>query len=250
MRKIAVSISKGGTGKTTTAVNLSAGLARAGYKVLLIDTDTQSQAGSALGVDLQTGLAEVLSEDLPPDQAVSEVRERLWLLSGGSALAGAKRNITRQDYGAEHTLGRALSPLEGLYDYTIIDTAPGWDALTINVLFYAQEVLSPVSLEALTIRGLASFVKRLQDIQEYNKDLKLSYILPTFLDYRVRKSSEIMKQIETYFPEVLCKPIRYNVKVSEASGRGQSIFEYAPTSPGAEDYQALTDKVVNNGRSR
>ena len=250
MRKIAVSISKGGTGKTTTAVNLSAGLARAGYKVLLIDTDTQSQAGSALGVDLQTGLAEVLSEDLPPDQAVSEVRERLWLLSGGSALAGAKRNITRQDYGAEHTLGRALAPLEAGYDYTIVDTAPGWDALTINVLFYAQEVLSPVSLEALTIRGLASFVNRLQDIQAYNKDLKLSYILPTFLDYRVRKSSEIMKQIETYFGEVLCKPIRYNVKVSEASGRGLSIFEYAPTSPGAEDYQALTDKVVNNGRPR
>lgn len=248
MRKIAVSISKGGTGKTTTAVNLAAGLARAGYKVLLIDTDTQSQAEAALGLDQETGLAEVLSGEQAPAQAIREARERLWILAGGSALAGAKNVISKKEYGAEHTLAKALAPLDSQFDYILLDTAPGWDALTINILFYAKEVLSPVSLEALTLRGLASFVKRLQDIQEYNQDLKLSYILPTFLDYRVRKSSEILKQIEAYFGEVLCSPIRYNVKLSEAAGRGLSIFEYAPGSPGAEDYQALTERIMKNGR--
>lgn len=248
MRKIAIALSKGGVGKTTTAVNLAAGLARAGAKVLLIDTDTQSQAAASLGVDREIGLAEVISEELRPDQAVIEIRDRLWILAGGATLAGAKRNITRKDYGAEHTLSKALDSLNGHYDFVILDTAPGWDALSINVLFYAKEVLAPVSLEALAVRGLASFVNRIQDIQEYSKDLQLRYLLPTFLDYRVRKSQEILAQLETYFGESLCQPIRYNVKLSEAAGRGLSIFEYAPGSPGAEDYQRLTEKVLSDGR--
>ena len=108
MRKIAVSLSKGGVGKTTTAVNLSAGLARSGYKVLLIDTDTQGQSSRALGVRPGAGLAELISGEVKPEEAVLEARPDLFLLSGGRSLAGLKRLIDRKDYGSEMTLSELI----------------------------------------------------------------------------------------------------------------------------------------------
>jgi len=247
MRKIAIALSKGGVGKTTTAVSLAAGLARSGKKVLLMDTDTQNQAATSLGVSPAAGLADVLEEDLLPSEAIHQVDEQLHLLAAGDGLAGAKRMIARKDFGAEHTLSQKLSPLDGEYDYIILDTAPGWDALSVASLFFVDEVLSPVSLEALTLSGLADFVNRLKDIQGFHEDIRLSYLLPTFLDGRVRKSEEILGQLKEYFGEVLCDPIRYNVSLSEAAGRGQHIFSYAPKSPGAIDYQTLTEKVISDG---
>ena len=250
MRRIAVSLSKGGVGKTTTAVNLGAGLARTGYRVLLVDSDTQAQAGSMLGVRKEGGLSGLVSGQLPPEEAILQARERLWLLTGGSSLAGLKRLISQKEYGGERTLAEALSKVDGHYDYILLDSAPGWDSLTVNVLFYATEILAPVSLEVLTLQGLLQFVQRLQAIQQYNRELQLRYVLPTFLDRRVRKSGEILKQLQAHFGQQLCSPIRYNVRLSEAPGYGQTIFEYAPGSPGAEDYQKLTERIMADDSSR
>ena len=247
MRKIAISLSKGGVGKTTTAVNLSAGLARAGYKVLLIDTDTQGQASRALGVASEAGLAELLSGEASPAEAIQEARERLYLLAGGRNLAGLKRSIDRKDFGGELTLAEGLESLDSLYDYAILDTAPGWDSLTVNVLFYADEILSPVSMEILTVSGLLYFQESIQAIQKYRPELDLSYILPTFMDGRVKKSEEILSQLRSYFGEKLCSPIRYSVRLSEAPGFGMTIYEYAPASSGVEDYQALVERISENG---
>ncbi len=244
MRKIAVALTKGGVGKTTTAVNLAAGLALRGQRVLLIDTDTQGQAAKALGCQPAGGLAELVNGSLPPDAAIQLARERLWLLAGGRSLAGLKRDIARRDYGGEQTLSEALAPYDGLYDYVVVDTAPGWDTLTINVLFYVREVLAPVSLEVLTLQGLLDFAGSLAAIQKYHPDLALRYILPTFLDRRVRKSDEILAQLRGHFGAQVCAPIRYNVRLSEAPGYGQTIYEYAASSPGAEDYAALTAQVA------
>ena len=243
MRKIAVCISKGGVGKTTTAVNLSAGLAMTGSRVILIETDTQDQAGTMLGLSPEAGLAEVVSGELKPMEAMVQARDNLWLMAGGRTLAGVKRMISRKDYGGENALKEALYFLDGEYDYIILDTAPGWDSLTVNVLFYAQEVLVPVSLELLTLKGLLSFIENMAEIQKYNKKLMLRYILPTFMDGRVRKSSEILRQLQTYYKKQLCSPIRYNVRLSEAPGYGQTIYEYAPNSTGAEDYKKLTERI-------
>jgi chromosome partitioning protein len=248
MRKIAVSLSKGGVGKTTTAVSLASGLARAGYKVLLIDTDTQGQTSKALGLQPVAGLAELISGEVRPEEAVIEAREKLYLLAGGRPLAGLKRLIDRKDYGGERTLAEGLDPLDSTYDYVILDTSPGWDSLTVNVLFYAEEILAPVSMEVLTLAGLLDFQKSIEAIQKYQEGLKLSYILPTFYDRRVRKSEEILQQLQNFYQDKICSPIRYSVRLSEAPGFGQTIYEYAPGSTGAEDYQALVERICKDDR--
>ena len=247
MKKIAVCISKGGVGKTTTAVNLSAGLAMTGSKVLLVDTDTQDQAGSMLGISQEAGLGEVISGEAELTETIVQARDNLWLLSGGRTLAGAKRMISKKEFGGENTIKEILAPLGKKYDYVILDTAPGWDSLTVNVLFYAQEILAPVSLELLTLKGLIRFSENLAEIQKYHKKLTLKYILPTFMDGRVRKSAEILSQLQTHYKKQLCSPIRYNVRLSETPGYGQTIYEYAPASPGAEDYKRLTERVIHDG---
>jgi len=250
MRKMAVALSKGGVGKTTTAVNMAAGLARAGQRVLLVDMDTQGQIARALGVQPEVGVAEVALEEARPDEAVLKARDGIWLLAGGRSLSGLKRVIARKEFGGEQTLAEALAPLDGHYDLVLVDTAPAWDTLTVNTMFYVNEVLIPVSLEVLALQGLIEFVRSLDSIQKYHPGLTLRYILPTFMDRRVKKSEEILGQMVGYYDELVCDPIRYNVRLSEAPGYGQTIFEYAPRSAGAEDYQRLTERIVHDGRPK
>jgi chromosome partitioning protein len=246
MRCIAVALSKGGVGKTTTAVNLAAGLVRRGRSVLLVDMDTQGQVAKMLGIQPRNGMAEVISNEVQLEEAVVEARPGLWLLPGGRALAGLKRVIDRKEYGGERTISETLAPLDNCYDYAIVDTAPGWDVLTVNALFYAQEVVAPVALEVMSLQGLVEFEHSMQAIQRYHKELRLSYVLPTFLDRRVRKSENMLQQLRTRYGDLVCAPIRYNVRLSEAPGFGQTVFEFAPSSPGAEDYLALTERILHD----
>ena len=249
MRKITVSLSKGGVGKTTTAVNLAHGLALAGERVLLIDCDTQGHSAKALGVNPDLGLADILTESAKHEDAMFEARERLFVLAGGRTLAGAKREIDRRTFGGEMALSEAMAPLEGQFDFVIMDTAPSLDILSINVLFYAKEVLTPVSPDILTLHGVIDFLQQsVMGVQKYHKELVVKYIVPTFYDLRVKKSNEILDQLKKYFPEQLCEPIRYNVRLSEAPGFGQTIFEFDPKSTGAQGYHALTEKVRSDGR--
>jgi chromosome partitioning protein len=249
MRKIAVALSKGGVGKTTTAVNLAAGLALAGQRVLLMDVDTQGQAARSLGASPAQGLAEVVTGEADFDSACLAARPNLWLMAGGRSMAGLKRVITRKDFGGEQTLVEALDGIDGRFDYVVIDTSPGWDALTINVLFYTDVVLAPVSLEVMTLQGLMEFARSMAAIQKYRPSLELRYVQPTFYDRRVKKSAEILAQLQSHFNERVCTPVRYNVRLSEAPGYGQSIFEYAPNSSGAEDYRTLTERIMADERS-
>lgn len=247
MRKLAVSLSKGGVAKSSTSIALAHGLTLHKKKILLIDTDDQGQDAFLLGVKPPFGLADVLNEDKTAQEAIFEARPGLWILAGGKSLSGVKRSIGRKDFGAEQTLSDALKPLEGKFDFVIIDTSPSWDTLTINSLFYAQEVLTPVSMEVLTINSLVEFVKSMEAVKRFNKNLSHKYVLPTYYDGRVKKSTEIVNQLNKYFPEQLCESIRYNVRISESAGFGKTIFEFAPTSSGAKDYNKLIKRILKDG---
>ena len=245
-RKIAISLSKGGVGKTTTAVNLAVGLTMANNKVLLVDTDTQGQASYMLGVEPKAGLTELATRELEAHEAVLEVREKLFLLAGGKSLGGLKRLISRKDFGGELTIREAIAPLEDQFDYIIFDSSPGWDVLTVNVLFCAEEVLIPVSHEVMTLQGLTEFLKSVGVIKNYRKRLEVKYILPTFFDKRLKKSLIILKKLQDLYGEKLCTPIRINVRISEAPAYGKTIYEFAPGSHGAEDYRDLIRKVADD----
>ena len=139
MRKVAIALSKGGVGKSTTAVNLASALAHRQRRVLLLDMDTQGQTARMLKVTPAHSIADVINGEVTLDAALVEARSGLALLAGGRGLAGLKRAIDRKEFGGEQTLREALTPLDGSYDYVIVDTAPGWDVLTVNALFFADE---------------------------------------------------------------------------------------------------------------
>lgn len=245
-RKISVSLSKGGVGKTTTSVNLSAGLALAGYKVLLVDTDTQGQSAYNLGLKPSAGLTEFLTGELSAEEATMEARKNLWLLAGGRSLAGLKRIIDKKSFGAEWTLSEAIAQIDHRYDFVIVDTSPGWDQLTINVLFYATEILVPVALEVMPLQGLSEFMKSLSSIHKYRQEIALKYVVPTFMDTRVKHPQEIFKKLKQLYSQFICKPIRYNENFSEAPSYGKTIFEFAPGCNGALDYKELVRKVAQD----
>ncbi|GAB6162039.1 ParA family protein [Desulfothermus naphthae] len=247
VRKLGVCISKGGVGKTTTAVNIAAGLALGGYKVLLVDTDTQGQCSFLLGVKPPAGLTELVLEELPPEKCLYKARENLYLLAGGRGLAGVKRLIDREYFGGERTLSEALEKIHKDFDYVIVDTSPGWDALSVNVMFYVNEALIPVSLEIMTIQALANFLKTIAGIQKYRPEFEVKYIVPTFFDLRVKKKTTAMlEKLKSLYPDKICDPIRYNNLLSQAPMYGKTIFEYAPGSKGAQDYKKLVKRISNN----
>jgi chromosome partitioning protein len=244
-RILSISLSKGGVGKTTTAVNLSAALAITGRRVLLIDTDTQAQAGKSLGLRPEIGLADFMLGSVTFENAIVEARPNLHLLAGGHRLAAVKQVIAEADMRQEETLASALLPYIPYYHYIILDTSPGWDNLQINVLFFTQEVLTPVNLEVLSLDGLIEFTHRIEEVRRYH-DVQLRYVLPTALDRRVKQTAEIMPQLETNFGSAVCQPIRYNVRLSESPAHGQHIFEYDPQSNGALDYMELTKRIISD----
>ncbi|MGH3148846.1 MAG: ParA family protein [Rubrobacter sp.] len=243
MRKIAFTNAKGGVAKTTTCVNIGAGLALAGHRTLLVDCDTQGHVSKSLGIQAGEGLAELLQGDAGLGDVQVEARENLFVIAGGGALSGVKRLISRRDVRSELVLSESLEGLQG-YDFVLLDTAPSWDVLNVNCLFYAEELLIPVSMEVLALQGIGDFLGRVNQVQRYRDDLLVKSIIPTFYDGRVSKSAEILEQLERYFPGAVWPAVRYNVRLSEAPGFGQHIFEYSKRSNGAADYARLAQRLA------
>jgi chromosome partitioning protein len=244
LRKIAFINAKGGVAKTTSCVNIGAGLALGGYRTLLVDCDTQGQVTKSLGVQAGEGLAELLQGDAGLGDVQIEARENLFVIAGGGSLSGAKRLISRMDMRSELVLSEALEDLDEGYEFVLLDTAPSWDVLNVNCLFYVDDLLIPVSMEALALQGIGDFLGRVDQVQRYREGLRVLSIIPTFCDGRVRKSAEILEQLKRYFPDALWPCVRYNSKLSEAPGFGQHIFEYSKRSNGAADYARLAERLA------
>ena len=254
MRKIAVAMAKGGVGKTTTAVNLAHSLALQGQRVLLVDCDTQDQVAKFLGVSPRYGLYEFVTgrdeqgQPLKKMETIHQARENLWILSGGIKLVELKNWLGEQPREHRHALlSQTLVPKGNSLDFLIFDCAPGWDILSVNILMATSEVLCPVALQGPAIEGLKTFFGYLVSAQKLNSDLGLKYILPTLFDRRTRQSFELYRKLKRFFTRQICHPIRHNVRLSEAPSAGQTIFEYDNRAIGAQDYDKLTRRLIDDG---
>jgi chromosome partitioning protein len=243
-RIIAIANQKGGVGKTTTVVNLGAGLAAAGFSTLAVDLDAQGQIGKYFNLRPELTVFDVLVRGLPAEAAIYQVRPRLFALPSTRNLAEAKEMLTSRRR-REELLLQALKPVARDYDFILLDCAPSLDVLNINGLVAASEVILPVSCDYLALDGAREHLATVQEMQREGYNLGVRAILPTFYDARDRKSRQAMSVLSEHYDGVLTEPIRKNVRVSEAAGHHKTIYEYAPRSIGAFDYATLTDRVAH-----
>jgi len=244
MKRVAFAVEKGGTAKTTSAVHLAFALAEMGRNVLLVDTDTQDQCASHLGVkQFMPGLAELILGEITPRQAIVQARKNLFLLPAGDKLAGVKSRLPeiakRTGVEPQNLLNTALSfAKRGKLDYVVLDTAPGSDAFLVNVLLYAETIITPVPPEMQAIRGMIRFFRTASALGR-----EISYILPTVHDRRVSKTRRIMDKLKKHFNSKLLDKISYTTRISEAAGAGLTIFEYQPRHPAALEYKRLARRI-------
>lgn len=252
-RIVAIANHKGGAAKTTTAVNLAAGLAKRGRRVMLLDMDPQGNASSWLGGEGETSVFSVLTEGRTIDsQLAKSTVEGLTLVPASQRLAGADR-ILSGEMAAETTLQRRLADSDlHNWDYVIIDTPPALNLLTINALTAAGEVLIPVEAHVLALSGVAQIVSTVGLVQSrLNPALKIAGFLLSRFDPRTRHSVEVRDRLKAKFgDQVLNTVIRENVRLAEAPSFCEPIETYAPTSPGAADYGALCEEVLSMENSR
>ncbi|RME79277.1 MAG: hypothetical protein D6784_00975 [Chloroflexi bacterium] len=243
MRKIAIVGFKGGIGKTTTCVNLGAALALRGHKVLLIDTDTQANLAVALGIKkVDKTLSDVLARRITAEECIIPARKNLDLIPSDINLFKAQQRMVLE-MAREEIFDELLSGLTG-YDYQILDCAPSVTLLTINALSYVDEVFIPVSMEMLALTSVQQFIDYLKEIHtSLGKGAEIRLIIPTMYDPRRKISAKVLKLLQKLGPRV-ADPIWVDTKLSEAPGKGKTIFEYAARSRGAVGYAKLTELVA------
>ncbi|MFQ5616051.1 MAG: ParA family protein [Anaerolineales bacterium] len=238
---------KGGTGKTTTVVNLGAGLALTGKRVLCIDLDAQGSLASYFGKRYSYSMTDLIIGEVLPDRCIIKARENLDFIPSDRTVLQAAGHIWRlnDDLAARRVLPERLYGLTG-YDYIIVDYSPSVSLLSEGGLLYVQELIVPVAMNHLSVLGFQQVSKTLKEVGRTPEHrVRLSLIVPTFYYGRLRKDRAIIQVLKRYFPNIIADPIRTNVKLAEAPGRRKTIFEYAPRSYGAVDYAKLVEKVVS-----
>jgi chromosome partitioning protein len=246
---LAIVNQKGGVGKTTTAVNLSAGLAASGRRVLLVDMDAQGNATTGLGVDrsgLDRCIYSVLSHEATMEEATVEtaipglrlVPARIELAAAEVELASAIARETR--------LRSALNPLMSAYDYILIDSGPSLGLLTINSLTAATEVLIPIQCEYYALEGLSQLLRVVDLVREaLNPHLKICGVLLTMFDRRLKLAADVASEVNSHFGPVAFETVvPRSVRLGEAPSYGQPVLQYAPDSQGAIAYAQLAQEVI------
>ncbi|WP_084690353.1 AAA family ATPase [Oerskovia turbata] len=261
-RIITIANQKGGVGKTTTTVNLAAGLAQAGLNVLVIDNDPQGNASTALGVEHRAGtpsVYEVLVDGAPLSSAVQQCPDlpTLWCVPATIDLSGAEIELvslvsreTRlrkavDDFLAER-IAQGLDPI----DYVLVDCPPSLGLLTVNAFVVGREVLIPIQCEYYALEGLSQLLKTIELIKAHlNPRLHVSTILLTMYDGRTNLAQQVAAEVREHFPEQTLKTsIPRSVRISEAPSHGQSVITYDPSSTGALAYLEAAREVADRGR--
>jgi len=237
MRKVAILNFKGGTGKTTTAVNISHALALKRQSVLVVDCDPQGSVGDWLDVGSENTLYDLLADRVKLQDCIYQARKGLSVIPSDRRLALIELRLAK-DKDMERAFQKKLKSPKG-YDFILLDCPPSMSILNVNALEYADEVFMPVSMDYLSLRGVKQVIEALP------KGVDIAKIIPTFYDQRTKKSKEILADLRSYFKGRVTKPIRVNVRLSECSSFHQTIFEYDPNSRGAVDYQRLAREVMS-----
>lgn len=251
-RIIAIANQKGGVGKTTTSVNLSACLAYLGKKVLLVDIDPQGNASSGVGVnkgDVNQCIYDVLIDDLSVLETIQETKvENLHIVPATISLAGAEIELV-STISREVRLKKALQEVENRYDYIIIDCPPSLGLLTINSLTASDAIIIPVQCEFYALEGLSQLLSTIRLVQKHlNKDLEIDGVLLTMFDARTNLGIQVIEEVKKYFQDKVYRTIiPRNVRLSEAPSHGEPIIIYDPKSKGAEVYLELAKEVIRNG---
>jgi chromosome partitioning protein len=254
MKTVAIVNQKGGCGKTTTAINLSAALAIKGYKVLLVDLDAQAHASLGLGIELHNLEKTIYEVLINPEIKMSQVIkntgvDNLHLVPSNILLSGAEVDLINV-IGRENILSNALSEIVPNYDFIFIDCSPSLNLLVVNALVAADGVLIPVQTHYYALEGMKQLFNTIEIVKsKLNHSLCILGILLTFYDPRTNISKEVVSETRKHFKEKIFNTlIHTNVKLTEAPSTGKPIMIYESKSKGALDYNNLTDEVINRGK--
>ena len=248
---IAVANQKGGVGKTTTAVNLSAGLGILGKRVLLVDFDPQGNATSGVGLEkraLTSTVYDVLLDDLAPTDAIRATEYRLDVLPANIDLAGAEIELAQVEK-REFRLKKALDTVREAYDFILIDCPPSLGLLNLNALTAADALLLPIQCEFYALEGMTALLDTMKLVREsLNPALTVAGVLLTMYDYRTNLSQQVVEEVRKYFPdEVYDTVIPRTVRLSEAPSYGMPVVFYDAKAKGAEVYMNLAKEVTKRG---
>ncbi|MFV0504900.1 MAG: ParA family protein [Lachnospirales bacterium] len=248
-RIIAVANQKGGVGKTTTTVNLSAILGEMGYKVLVIDSDPQGNTSSGFGIDknnIENTLYELMLKQCYVEEATYETElENVKIIPANINLAGAEIELLGIDR-REYILKDVCDNLKYLYDFIIMDCPPSLNILTLNALSASDSVLVPIQCEYYALEGLSQLIHTIELVQKkLNASLEIEGVVFTMFDSRTNLSLEVVEEVKTHLNQHVYKSIiPRNVRLSEAPSYGKPINLYDPKSKGAESYRLLAEEVI------
>ena len=251
-RIIAITNQKGGVGKTTTAINLSACLAEAGQRVLTVDFDPQGNTTSGLGLEkgnIDNTVYELLMGECTVEECINpSVQERLDVMPSDVDLAGAEIELLDMEE-KECILKKNLELLNGKYDFIIIDCPPSLNLLTINALTAANTVLVPIQCEYYALEGLSQLIHTIELVQDrLNPELEIEGVVFTMYDARTNLSLQVVENVKGYLHQTIYKTIiPRNVRLAEAPSHGLPINLYDTRSAGAESYRLLAQEVLHKG---